>query len=172
MVKHRRSSYYISMAVLLCFCAMYGCGSGGEALADSGPYAGETSGSSEATPEEKQDLLGRVSYIGSSYISIDVCLSGGVVEDYAVLDTSRLAPNGDTASIITGADTTYFRAENGALEGILREEISKGDLIASVYTEGDAHRIILLEPSGSGEEVPEEDPEPKGATAPGEEETV
>lgn len=163
MDKYRGFSYYISLALLLCLCVLCGCAGG--AAADSAPDAGEAA-SGEAPPEEKQDLLGRVSYIGSSYISVDVCLSGGVVEDYAVLDTSRLAPNGETASITTGDATAYCRAESGALEGVPREEIGKGDLIASVYTEGGAHRIILLEPAGSGGE---EVPEPEEAAAEGEE---
>lgn len=48
--------------------------------------------------------------------------------------------------------------------------MDKYHLIASVYTEEGAHRIILLEPAGSGgEEAPEEGPEPEEAAADGEE---
>ena len=58
------------------------------------------------------------------------------------------------------------RAGSGTPEGVLREEVKKGDLTASVCTEEDTRRSVLPEPSGGGEE----EPKPEGAAAPGEEE--
>lgn len=43
--------YSIALALLLCLCAMFGCGSGGEVIADSGPATGS---GGEAPGEEPE----------------------------------------------------------------------------------------------------------------------
>ena len=51
MDRGRGLCYSIALALLLCLCAMFGCGSGGEVIADSGPAA---AGGEEAPGEEPE----------------------------------------------------------------------------------------------------------------------
>lgn len=45
--------YSIALALLLCLCAMFGCGSGGEVIADSGPATGSGGEAPGRSPSQR-----------------------------------------------------------------------------------------------------------------------
>ncbi len=95
--------------------------------------------------EVQENMVGAVSYIGSSYISIEIYTSDDEIENYALLDSSSLTLTEDAVSITTDDDTEYYRAAKGLLVMIERDDIEKDDMIASVTTEDGIHQIILLD---------------------------
>ncbi|MCD8037444.1 MAG: hypothetical protein LUE88_08750 [Clostridiales bacterium] len=95
--------------------------------------------------EVQENMVGAVSYIGSSYISVEIYTSDDEIENYAILDSSTLTLTEDAASITTDDDTEYYRAAKGLLIPIERDDIEKENMIASVTTEDGVHQMILLD---------------------------
>lgn len=141
-------------AVLVCALLLAGCGSADEeeetavsASADSS--ADDTQEAAESVTESAEaeaegDVIGEVSYVGSTYISVTVYTSEAEVEDYTLLDVSTLAATEETASVNTDDDTTYCRVEDGALADAVREDVTKGSVVAFTTSEDGAQQVIIL----------------------------
>lgn len=151
--KHVLSS--LLLAMLLAFASLLtGCGSNpDDADTSSETESGTTASSSNETEETDEDIIGEVSYVGSSYISVKVYTTEGEVEDYASLDIGTLTASEVTDSVSTDSDTEYYRVDKGSLISASREDVEKGDIIASTISEAEIHQIIIL--SGETEETTE-----------------
>ncbi|MGN0629021.1 MAG: hypothetical protein ACI4IW_05285 [Oscillospiraceae bacterium] len=132
------------VAALLFGCLISGCS---ENAGNGAENSGGSSESSDASSEEsiiEEDVIGEVSYIGSTYVSVTVCISDTDIDDYANADTGSLTLTDGTQSITTDADTEYCSASGGELVPAKREDIAKGDIIAFTSS-GGTRRIIILQ---------------------------
>lgn len=102
------------------------------------------SGSTEST-EAQETVMGEVTYVGSSYISVTAYLGGEDVTDFTTLDVSGLTASEDTESIDTTEDTEYLKVESGMLNAATRDDVTTGSFIVSTYDEDGTHQIILVE---------------------------
>jgi len=122
-----------------------GCGSSsGDADTTSETDSETTTSSSNVAEEADEDIIGEVSYVGSSYISVRVYNLDGDVEDYASLDIGTLTASDATDSVNTDSNTTYYKVENGSLVSAVREDVEKGDMIAATISEDQLRQIIIL----------------------------
>ena len=103
-----------------------------------------SSGSSEST-EAQETVMGEVTYVGSSYISVTAYTGGEDVTDFTTLDVSGLTDSEDTESIDTTEDTEYLKVESGMLNAATRDDVTTGSFIVSTYDEDGTHQIILVE---------------------------
>lgn len=103
-----------------------------------------SSGSSEST-EAQETVMGEVTYVGSSYISVTAYTGGEDVTDFTTLDISGLTASEDTESIDTTEDTEYLKVESGMLNAATRDDVTTGSFIVSTYDEDGTHQIILVE---------------------------
>lgn len=103
-----------------------------------------SSGSSEST-EAQETVMGEVTYVGSSYISVTAYTGGEDVTDFTTLDVSGLTASEDTESIDTTEDTEYLKVESGMLNAATRDDVTTGSFIVSTYDEDGTHQIILVE---------------------------
>ena len=108
-----------------------------------------SSGSTEST-EAQETVMGEVTYVGSSYISVTAYTCGEDVTDFTTLDVSGLTASEDTESIDTTEDTEYLKVESGMLNAATRDDVTTGSFIVSTYDEDGTHQIILVE-SGDAE---------------------
>ena len=113
-----------------------------------------SSGSSEST-EAQETVMGEVTYVGSSYISVTAYTGGEDVTDFTTLDVSGLTASEDTESIDTTEDTEYLKVEEGMLNSATRDDVTTGTFIVSTYDEDGTHQIILIE-SGEAADAGEE----------------
>lgn len=102
------------------------------------------SGSTEST-EAQETVMGEVTYVGSSYISVTAYTGGEDVTDFTTLDISGLTASEDTESIDTTEDTEYLKVESGMLNAATRDDVTTGSFIVSTYDEDGTHQIILVE---------------------------
>lgn len=102
------------------------------------------SGSTEST-EAQETVMGEVTYVGSSYISVTAYTGGEDVTDFTTLDVSGLTASEDTESIDTTEDTEYLKVESGMLNAATRDDVTTGSFIVSTYDEDGTHQIILVE---------------------------
>lgn len=102
------------------------------------------SGSTEGT-EAQETVMGEVTYVGSSYISVTAYTGGEDVTDFTTLDVSGLTASEDTESIDTTEDTEYLKVEAGMLNSAPRDDVVTGTFIVSTYDEDGTHQIILIE---------------------------
>lgn len=101
------------------------------------------SGSTEETAAQ-ETVMGEVTYVGSSYISVTAYTGGEDVTDYTTLDISGLTATEDTESIDTAEDTEYLKVESGMLNSATRDDVTTGTFIVSAYDEDGTHQIILI----------------------------
>lgn len=111
------------------------------------------SGSTEETAQET--VMGEVTYVGSSYISVTAYTGGEDVTDFTTLDVSGLTASEETESIDTAEDTEYLKVEEGMLNSATRDDVTTGTFIVSTYDEDGTHQIILIE-SGEAADAGEE----------------
>lgn len=106
------------------------------------------SGSTEGT-EAQETVMGEVTYVGSSYISVTAYTGGEDVTDFTTLDISGLTASEDTESIDTTEETEYLKVESSMLNSATRDDIATGMFIVSTYDEDGNHQIILIESGDS-----------------------
>ncbi|HJB67887.1 MAG TPA: hypothetical protein H9770_03490 [Candidatus Fournierella excrementigallinarum] len=95
--------------------------------------------------EAQKTVMGEVTYVGSSYISVTAYTGGEDVTDFTTLDISALKATENTESIDTAEDTEYLKVETGMLNAAARDDVTTGAFIVSTRDENGAHQIILIE---------------------------
>lgn len=123
--------------VLLCG-MMFGCGGTNISVGTS------EGNKNDGSPEAQADVIGKVTYVATTYISVTVYTADAEVEDYALLDMNNLTESEEAQSISTYSYTEYYKASGGTLTAAARDDIETGVMIASTTSEDVQHRIIIL----------------------------
>ena len=143
-MKHtqRRAALLLALALagLAVLTACSG-GSGSSTPASSTPPAS----ASTSGEEPRETVMGKVSYVGSGYISVTVYTGGEDATDFTALDTSALTATDETRSVDTGDETEYLQADAGMLSTAAREDVATGAFIVSTWDEDGTHQIILID---------------------------
>lgn len=146
-MKHTKKYIALCLAMALgCLAVLTACSgdkSTSQAQSTAASASQAASGSTEETAQET--VMGEVTYVGSSYISVTAYTGGEDVTDFTTLDVSGLTASEDTESIDTTEDTEYLKVESGMLNAATRDDVTTGSFIVSTYDEDGTHQIILVE---------------------------
>ena len=147
-MKHTKKYIALCLAMALgCLAVLTACSSDkstSQTQSTGTPSSQAASGSTQST-EAQKTVMGEVTYVGSSYISVTAYTGGEDVTDFTTLDVSGLTASEDTESIDTTEDTEYLKVESGMLNAATRDDVTTGSFIVSTYDEDGTHQIILVE---------------------------
>lgn len=139
--KHKtQSEAFLLAAVLLCLGWMTGCSD-----ASASSAADSTSSESSASDVEVQeDTIGEVSYVGSTFFSVNTYTADTATEDYTDIALSDLTEAGSTAYIYFDSDTEFYTVESGALVSAADDDVTEGAMIAETTADDGTQQIIIL----------------------------
>lgn len=147
-MKHTKKYIASCLAMALgCFAVLTACSSDKSTsqTQSTGTSSSQASSGSTESTEAQETVMGEVTYVGSSYISVTAYTGGEDVTDFTTLDVSGLTASEDTESIDTTEDTEYLKVESGMLNAATRDDVTTGSFIVSTYDEDGTHQIILVE---------------------------
>ena len=147
-MKHTKKYIALCLAMALgCFAVLTACSSDKSTsqTQSTGTSSSQASSGSTESTEAQETVMGEVTYVGSSYISVTAYTGGEDVTDFTTLDISGLTASEDTESIDTTEDTEYLKVESGMLNAATRDDVTTGAFIVSTYDENGTHQIILVE---------------------------
>ena len=144
-MKHTKKYIALCLAMALgCLAVLTACSSDKSTSQTQSTDTSSSQASSGST-ETQETVMGEVTYVGSSYISVTAYTGGEDVTDFTTLDISGLTASEDTESIDTTEDTEYLKVESGMLNAATRDDVTTGSFIVSTYDEDGTHQIILVE---------------------------
>lgn len=94
----------------------------------------------------QQNIVGEITYVGESYISLKTYISDEEINDYSLLDKTTLSETETVERVDISEDTNYQLCADGVLSAATREELYSGAFVASTY-EDDIHTVIIYEES-------------------------
>lgn len=156
-LKHTKKYTALCLAMALgCLAVLTAC-SGDKSTSQTQSTAASASQAASGSTEEtaQETVMGEVTYVGSSYISVTAYTGGEDVTDFTTLDVSGLTASEENESIDTAEDTEYLKVEEGMLNSATRDDVTTGTFIVSTYDEDGTHQIILIE-SGEAADASEE----------------
>lgn len=149
-MKHTKKYIALCLAMALgCLAVLTAC-SGDKSTSQTqstGTSSSQTASGSTESTEAQETVMGEVTYVGSSYISVTAYTGGEDATDFTTLDVSGLTASEATESIDTAEDTEYLKVECGMLNAATRDDVVTGAFIVSTYDEDGTHQIILVESS-------------------------
>jgi len=138
------------MVLILPMGLLAACGSDDTTTTEDANSAQTDSATDESGETNAEDVIGEISDISSTYMSLDVYEPAAEVSDYASLDVSTLTATDGTARVALDADAEYYYISDFSMVSLAAENLSAGDLVAVTTTEDGVQQVILLE-KGSGD---------------------
>lgn len=100
-----------------------------------------------------EDVIGEVTYVGTSYLSLSTYESESEITDYSTLDTDILTEVGGTEYVYPDDAAEYYVVSDDTLVSASSDEVVAGCLIAvTTDTEG-TQQIIILKAADAGDDV-------------------
>ena len=104
-----------------------------------------------------EDVIGEVTYVGTSYLSLSTYESESEITDYATVDTDMLTEVGGTEYVYPDDTAEYYKVSDGALVSATSDEVVAGCLIAvTTDTEGTQQIIILKAADAENDDTADE----------------
>ena len=145
-----KSLLAIMMAMLLCIGVFAGCSTattnnnnGSNNDSDTTQNNQSDTSDDDTLTDEVADVIGEVTYVGTSYLSVTTYESESEVTDYATLDTDTLTETGSTQYVYPDDAATYHKVSEGAIVDATADEVVAGCLIA-VTTDDDGNQQIII----------------------------
>ena len=149
-MKKTKSLLALLIVLVLCVGIFAGCGTttttSNDDDDDSNTTLGDLSDVSDddTLADDAEDVIGEVTYVGTSYISLDTYESESEITDYATLDTDTLTDSGMTEYIYPDSTAEYYIVSDGVLVSATSEEVVAGCLIAVTTDTDGTQQIIIL----------------------------
>ncbi len=146
----RHKKRFLTMACITALCCagiLTGCGES-EDLSATGISGTALTGSEEDAEDtssvEKGDVIGKVSYAGSDYLTVISYEAETDVDDYSLLDVSTLIAGSTTKYIYVDENTEYFKVEEQMLVSATLDDVTVDAMIVETTSEEDVQQIIIL----------------------------
>ena len=159
-----KSLLAIMMAMLLCIGIFAGCSttttnnnSGSNNDSDTTQGSQSDTSDDDTLTNEVEDVIGEVTYVGTSYLSVTTYESESEVTDYATLDTDTLTKAGSTEYVYPDDTVTYYMVSEGALVSATADDVVAGCLIAVTTDDDGAQQIIILKTADEATEDDEDE---------------
>ena len=145
-----KSLLAITMAMLLCIGIFAGCyttnnTAGSSNSSDTTQNTQSDTSDDDTLTDEVADVIGEVTYVSTSYLSVTTYESESQVTDYATLDTATLTENGSTQYVYLDDATTYYKVSEATLADATADDVVTGCLIAVTTDDDGFQQIIILE---------------------------
>lgn len=150
-MKHKKQ--FLTMACITALCCvgiLTGCGESEDlsAVGISGTALTGSEGDAEDTGNtssvEQGDVIGKVSYAGSDYLTVISYEAETDVDDYCLLDVSTLTAGTTTKYIYVDENTEYFKVEEQTLVSATLDDVTVDAVIVETTSEEDGQQIIIL----------------------------
>ena len=152
MKQHLRVSAAL-LAGLFSLCLLTGC-SGSTSSSSSSTSSSEDSSSSESTASTNftssegslsQDIIGELTYIGSSSLVLDLYEPDTDITDYTDTADITFTSAGESETVTLEDGVEYQTVSDGALTVITLDDLAEGDMVAVTTSEDGVQQIIVLE---------------------------
>ena len=147
-MKKTKSLLALLMVLALCLGIFAGCGtttSNNNDDDDTGTTQGNlTDDDDETLTDAPEDIIGKVTYVGTSYLSVSTYESESKITDYAALDTSTLTDAGATEYVYPEDSATYYTVSSGTLVSATADDVVTGCMIAVTAADDGTQQIIIL----------------------------
>ena len=126
----------------------------GASSSSSSTSSSEDSSSSESTASTNftstegslsQDIIGELTYIGSSSLVLDLYEPDTDITDYTDTADITFTSTGDSETVTLEDGVEYQTVSDGALTVITLDDLAEGDMVAVTTSEDGAQQIIVLE---------------------------
>jgi len=149
-MKHKYGILATILTMILCMGLFVGCGTDSSTDADDDySYSYDEEESTDELDDtvtiETEDVIGKVTYVSDSYITVDTYTAEAEVEDYATFDTSTLSAEGLTEYVYLEDDTEVYYVSYETLYGTTQDELEVGNMIAVTEDEEGIQQVIILE---------------------------
>ena len=152
----------ILMVGLLSFGVLAGCSeeesSSSESVSSSSGSSESSSETSSSSEEEaSEDVIGEITYLGSSTLVLDVYQPDQEVTDYTDMGDITLTEANETQSVTVDEDTVYQSVSQGTTTVITHEDLAEGDLVAVTTDEDGVQTILVLDAELPAEDLSSEE---------------
>lgn len=151
-MKHKYGILATILTMILCMGLLVGCGTDSSTDTDddySYSYEDESTEESDESDEtltgETEDVIGKITYVSDSYITIETYATEEDVEDYATLDTSALSSDGLTNYVYLDDTTEVYYVSYETLYSTTQDDLEIGTMIAVTEDSDGIQQVIILE---------------------------
>ena len=152
-VQKKKQNLRVSAALLaglFSLCLLTGC----SGSSSSSTSSSEDSSSSESTASTNfsssegslsQDIIGELTYIGSSSLVLDLYEPDTDITDYTDTTDITFTSTGESETVTLEDGVEYQTVSDGALTVIALDDLAEGDMVAVTTSEDGVQQIIVLE---------------------------
>lgn len=158
-MKKTKSLLALLIVLVLCVGIFAGCGTttttSNDDDDDSDTTLGDLSDVSDddTLTDDAEDIIGEVTYVGTSYISLDTYESESEITDYATLDADTLTDSGMTKYVYPDSTAAYYTVSDGVLVSAASDDVVAGCLIAVTTDTDGTQQIIILKAADAEDDV-------------------
>lgn len=138
-------------------------GAGGTDSTDDASGTDGTDSAGGGTDAGTADLIGEITYVGDSYIRINLYEPDTEIADYTALGAAVLTDTGTSETVTLDTDAVFEYVSSGILYSTTADGLTVGDMVAVTTTEDGIQEIIVLEYSPAGNPDTETDGSAEGA---------
>ena len=138
-------------------------GAGGTDSTDDTSGTDGTDSAGGGTDAGTADLIGEITYVGDSYIRINLYEPDTEIADYTDLGAAVLTDTGTSETVTLDTDAVFEYVSSGILYSTTADGLTVGDMVAVTTTEDGIQEIIVLEYSPAGNPDTEADGSAEGA---------
>lgn len=107
-------------------------------------YTNAVSFETEGEASNGEIILGEISYIGNSYLSLTTYESDTEITDYTEVDVSALTLVGGLEYVYPNSNTQYYMVSSATLVSAAFEDLTADCMIAASYASDGTQQIIIL----------------------------
>lgn len=156
-MKTKKGYLALLMVLAICVGMFTGCSGSNSTYDDDDEDLGTLSNADTNTDDavEAEDVIGEVTYVGTSYLSLSTYESTSEITDYTTLDTSTLTEVGGMEYVYPDDSAEYYTVSSATLVSAAYEDITAGCIIAVTTDTYGIQQIIILQ-AAEDEEVPDD----------------
>ena len=151
----KRTKKYLAMltALLVCVSIFAGCSDTGSNYDDDDSELNASTNTDDELDDtvQAEDVLGEVTYVGTSYLSLTTYESASEITDYATLDVSTLTEVGGMEYVYPNSDAQYYKISDSMLVSASYEDLAAGCMIAVTTGSDGTQQIIILKEAADEE---------------------
>lgn len=144
-MKTKKKYLSLLMALLLCVGIFSGCSDTSDTYDEDDPGTSTNTNGELDEIVQAEDVLGEVTYVGTSYLSLTTYESASEITDYAAVDVSSLTEVGSMEYVYPDTNAEYYKVSSAMLVSASYEDLAAGCMIAVTTGSDGTQQIIILE---------------------------
>lgn len=144
-MKTKKKYLSLLMALLMCIGIFSGCSGTSDTYDEDDPGTSANTNDELDESVQAEDVLGEVTYVGTSYLSLTTYESASEITDYAAVDVSSLTEVGGMEYVYPDANAEYYKVSSAMLVSASYEDLAAGCMIAVTTGSDGTQQIIILE---------------------------